>query len=53
MLESSVDKLVKSASEYLLRENSDGNLVLNRVLLNAFKKLTETNIVWVNAGKYW
>jgi hypothetical protein len=48
-----VDKLVKSASEDLLRENSDGNLVLNRALLNAFKKLTETNVVWVNTGKYW
>ena len=48
-----VDKLVKSASEELLRENSDGNLVLDRKLLNAFRKLTEANVVWVNAGKYW
>lgn len=48
-----VDKLVKSSSEELLRENSDGNLVLDRKLLNAFRKLTEVNVVWVSTGKYW
>ena len=48
-----VDKLVKSKSEFLLRENSEGNLVLNKDLLNSFKKLTEKNVVWVRPDLYW
>jgi len=48
-----VDYLVKSDSENLLRENSDGNLVLNRNILAAFRKLTELNIVWVKPDRYW
>lgn len=48
-----VDYLVKSGSENLLRENADGNLVLNRNLLAAFRKLTETNVVWVKPDRYW
>jgi hypothetical protein len=48
-----VDKLVKSGTDDLLRENGDGNLVLNRKLLNAFRVLTETNVVWVKPDKYW
>ena len=48
-----VDHLVKSKNENLLRENSDGNLVLKRELLNAFRALTETNVVWVKPDRYW
>ncbi len=48
-----VDFLVKSELENLLRENADGNLVLGREVLNAFKKLTETNVVWVKPDRYW
>jgi len=48
-----VDYLVKSKSEDFLRENSDGNLVLGRELLNTFKRLTETNVVWVKPDRYW
>lgn len=48
-----VDLLVKSKAENLLRENSDGNLVVGTELLNAFKKLTETNVVWVKPDRYW
>jgi len=48
-----VDYLVKSGADFLLRENSDGNLVLERNLLNAFKKLTPDNVVWVKPDKYW
>lgn len=48
-----VDYLVKSNVDSLLRENSDGNLVLVRNLLNAFKKLTPDNVVWVKPDKYW
>lgn len=48
-----VDFLVKSAADNLLRENADGNLVLEHVVLNSFKKLTETNVVWVKPDRYW
>ncbi len=48
-----VDFLVKSSAENLLRENSDGNLVLGQEVLNAFKKLTESNVVWVKPDRYW
>ncbi len=48
-----VDHLIKSDCESLLRENSDGNLVLGRSILTAFKKLTETNVVWVKSDRYW
>jgi hypothetical protein len=48
-----VDYLVKGNAEDLLRENADGNLVLGREVLNAFKKLTETNVVWVKSDRYW
>ena len=48
-----VDMLVKSNCETLLRENSDGNLVLSRNLLNEFRKLTEKSVVWVKPDRYW
>jgi hypothetical protein len=48
-----VDYLVKGKAEMLLRENADGNLVVGTQLLNAFKKLTETNVVWVKPDRYW
>lgn len=48
-----VDYLVKAQEENLLRENSDGNLVLSRQLLSAFQKITETNVVWVKPERYW
>ncbi|WP_348700321.1 hypothetical protein [Duganella fentianensis] len=48
-----VDFLVKSKADDLLRENSDGNLVVATVVLNAFKKLTETTVVWVKPDRYW
>ncbi|WP_305838745.1 DUF6953 family protein [Photobacterium leiognathi] len=48
-----VDFLVKKQKEELLRENADGNLVIGRPVLNAFKKLNESSVVWVKADKYW
>lgn len=48
-----VDVLVKSGSNDLLRENLDGNEVLTKQLLDAFKKETETNVVWVRSDLYW
>jgi hypothetical protein len=48
-----VDHLVKSELETLLVENSDGNQVLSRTLLEEFKKLTSANVVWVRSDFYW
>jgi hypothetical protein len=48
-----VDYLVKSGDEDLLRENADGNLVLGKALLDAFRKLNGETVVWVKSGFYW
>ena len=48
-----VDYLVKNNFETYLTENSVGNLVLNRNLLEEFKKRTENNVVWVRNELYW
>ena len=48
-----VDYLVRGNAEYLCRENSEGNLVVGRTLLDAFRKQTETSVVWVKPDRYW
>ena len=48
-----VDYLVRSHNEDLLRENTDGNLVLDRPLLKSFKSLTSNDVVWVQSDFYW
>ncbi|MQA55634.1 DUF6953 family protein [Pseudomonas piscis] len=48
-----VDHIVKSGHEELLIENADGNQVLCRGLLAAFRKLTPDNVVWVKPDRYW
>ncbi len=48
-----VDYLVRLNAESLLRENTEGNLVIGREVLSAFKKLTEINVVWVKSDRYW
>lgn len=48
-----VDYLVKARAEDLLRENSDGNLVVGREVLDAFRKLNEDSVVWVKPDRYW
>jgi hypothetical protein len=48
-----VDYLVKAKAEILLRENSDGNLVVGRAVLQAFKATTEMTVVWVKQDRYW
>jgi hypothetical protein len=48
-----VDYLVKHNAESLLRENSDGNLVVGRAVLDAFRAITETTVVWVMPDFYW
>jgi hypothetical protein len=48
-----VDLLVKGGENALLRENNDGNLVLERKLLAEFRKLTQDDVVWVKPDKYW
>jgi hypothetical protein len=48
-----VDYLVKGNAEFLCRENSDGNLVVGAKLLEAFRKQTEPDVVWVKPDRYW
>lgn len=48
-----VDYLVKSNAENLTRENSDGNLVVGTEVLDAFRRLTPDNVVWVRPDFYW
>jgi hypothetical protein len=48
-----VDFLIRSKQESFLIENNDGNQVLSRPVLDAFKKLTPDNVVWVRSGFYW
>lgn len=48
-----IDYIVRNNNESLLRENTDGNLVLDRPLLNSFRKLTSNNVVWVQSDFYW
>ncbi|MGR3905691.1 hypothetical protein Q3A80_01495 [Burkholderia sp. SR8] len=48
-----VDHLVKAKADALLRENADGNLVIGRLVLDAFQKLTPTTVVWVRPDRYW
>lgn len=48
-----VDHLVRNAAESLLRENSEGNLVLGRTVLDAFMVVSEPAVVWVKPDRYW
>jgi predicted nucleotidyltransferase len=48
-----VDYLTRASATKLLRENAEGNEVLSSVLLNAFRALTENNVVWVKPHFYW
>lgn len=48
-----VDQLVKAGREDLLIENADGNQVLGRVVLTAFRKMTSDTVVWVKSDRYW
>jgi hypothetical protein len=48
-----VDYLVKADAAALLRENSEGNLVVGKQVLDAFKKTTEATVVWVKPDRYW
>lgn len=48
-----VDYLVKAKREDLLTENAEGNQVVGKAVLAAFRKLTETTVVWVKLDRYW
>ena len=48
-----VDYLVKSKLEGLLTENADGNQVVGKAVLAAFRKLTDATVVWVKSERYW
>lgn len=48
-----VDHLVKAKRDDLLTENADGNQVIGKGVLAAFRKLTPDNVVWVKPDRYW
>lgn len=48
-----VDYLVKNNQISMLKENSEGNLVLKLSVNSAFKKRTIDNVVWVKPDRYW
>ncbi|MCE0917974.1 DUF6953 family protein [Pseudomonas sp. NMI760_13] len=48
-----VDYFIKAGREDLLIENADGNQVLGKGVLAAFRKLTPDNVVWVKPDRYW
>lgn len=48
-----VDYLTRANGAHLLRENADGNEVLGRDVLEAFKAMTEKTVVWVKSDFYW
>lgn len=48
-----VDHLIRSELESALVENADGNQVIAKDVLSAFRKLTETTVVWVKSDRYW
>lgn len=48
-----VDYLVKAKREDLLTENADGNQVVGKAVLAAFRKLSDATVVWVKPERYW
>ncbi|QYH28507.1 hypothetical protein G9457_23855 (plasmid) [Aeromonas salmonicida subsp. masoucida] len=48
-----VDYLVKNGCEVLLRENTDGNQVLAKPVLDIFLTKTKDSVVWVKPDFYW
>ena len=48
-----VDYLVKAKREDLLTENADGNQVVGKAVLAAFRKLSDVTVVWVKPDRYW
>ncbi|WP_236191320.1 DUF6953 family protein [Pseudomonas pharyngis] len=48
-----VDHIIRAGHEELLIENADGNLVLGKEVLAAFRKLTPDTVVWVKPDRYW
>ncbi|TLX56962.1 hypothetical protein DN824_13045 [Stutzerimonas nosocomialis] len=52
-LDEVVDLLSNAKRDYLVSESSDSNLVIGKAVLAAFRKLTETIVVWVKPDRYW
>ena len=48
-----VDYLEKNNFKQYLIGNSKENLVLNRELLEEFKKCSKNDVVWVRSERYW
>lgn len=48
-----VDMLIRVGVTSVLKENADGNDVLAKPVLDAFRGLTINSVVWVRADRYW
>jgi hypothetical protein len=48
-----VDYILRAGASELLRENSEGNLVLGKDVLAAFLKISADSVVWVKPDFYW
>ncbi|EJM20673.1 hypothetical protein PMI21_01019 [Pseudomonas sp. GM18] len=48
-----VDHLITAGREDLLAENAEGNQVIGKTVLAAFRKLTPDSVVWVKPDRYW
>jgi hypothetical protein len=34
-------------------DNANGNLAISKVVLTAFRKLTEADVIWVKSERFW
>ena len=48
-----VDHLLRLGVDRLLEVNPAGNDVLSRKVLDAFRRVTESTVVWVKQERYW
>lgn len=48
-----VDYIINARREDFLIENADGNQVIGKEILAAFRQLTVNTVVWVKPDRYW
>ena len=48
-----VYEMTKRFGESFAYHNSNGHLAISKAVLDAFRKLSENNVVWCRSGRYW
>lgn len=48
-----VDAILREFGNDFVHENDNGNLAIDRPVLNAFRKLTEDSVVWDREDRMW